>query len=251
MNSLIILPGECVDASCAELLGVRAAYAFETHGLRPGQRVKAAILGGLRGEALVRESSAERVVLELALSLPPRDLRAVDLIVGVSRPQTIKKVVQAAVMLGARSLHFVCSEKGEKSYLQSTALLEESLQQESVKALEQVWDSRPPSISVHRSFRYFSENKLESLAGAAGGVKLIAHPSGERVARALTDAKQADGRGPASGVIVAIGPERGWSDAEVATLLQRGFRVVGLGERVLRVEIALTFLLGQLEALSL
>ena len=115
MNSLIILPAECVDVSCAVLEGARAAYAYDTHGIRAGQRVKAAVMGGLRGEALVKESSLQRVVLELSLTVAALEPRPLDLVVGVSRPQTIKKVVQAAVMLGAKSLHFVRSEKGEKS----------------------------------------------------------------------------------------------------------------------------------------
>lgn len=249
MNSLIILPEECVDASCAVLSGARAAYAYETHGLRAGQRVKAAVLGGLRGEALARESALGRVVLELSLSIPAREPRPFDLIVGVSRPQTIKKCVQAAVMLGVRSLHFVRSEKGDKSYLQSTALLEENLREESIKALEQVWDSRPPQIVVHKSFRHFCENKIAPLVAAPEVAKIVAHPCGEGLHAALeVSSHGADSR--RSGAVVAIGPERGWSEAELALLQALGFRVVDLGERVLRVEIAITFLLGQLEALS-
>ena len=50
--------------------------------------------------------------------------------------------------------------------------------------------------------------------------------------------------------MVAIGPERGWSEGEVSVFAEQGFVVVGLGERVLRVEIAVTFLVGQLDALS-
>ncbi len=249
MNSLIILPEECVDASCAVLSGARAGYAYETHGLRAGQRVKAALLGGLRGEALARESGPDRVVLELSLSIPAREPRPVDLIVGVSRPQTIKKCVQAAVMLGVRSLHFVRSEKGDKSYLQSTALLEDNLREESMRALEQVWDSRPPAIVVHRSFRYFCENKIAPLLAAGDVATIVAHPGGERLAT-VCQASNGGASGRHLGAVVAIGPERGWSEAEIAQFQTIGFRSVDLGERVLRVEIAITFLLGQLEALA-
>ncbi len=243
MNSLIILPAECVDVSCAVLEGARAAYAYDPHGIRAGQRVKAAVMGGLRGEALVKESSLQRVVLELSLTVAALEPRPLDLVVGVSRPQTIKKVVQAAVMLGAKSLHFVRSEKGEKSYLQSTALLEESLREESLKALEQVWDSRPPAIVVHRSFSHFCGKKLSELEHAAHGLKLVAHPGGQPVRGAAP-------RGAAGGAVLALGPERGWSEAEIGAFRDQGFTVVDLGERVLRVEIALTFMLGQLDALA-
>ena len=46
-----------------------------------------------------------------------------------------------------------------------------------------------------------------------------------------------------------MGPERGWSHEEVETFQRAGFGVVGLGERVVRVELALVFLLGKLALL--
>jgi len=242
MNSLIILPGECVDGTCAVVSDQRAAYAHGTHGVRAGQVVKVGVLGGLRGEGRVLESSPRRVMIELNVSHPCLSPRPIDLIVGVSRPQTIKKVVQAAVMFGARSLHFVRSERGDKSYLQSTALSEESLQEETLKALEQVWDTRVVPIVVHRSFEYFCANKLPVLGGEGAPLKLLAHPTGEVLGSAVMPAGTPH-------VIVAIGPERGWSDAEVDRLQLEGFSAVGLGERVVRVELALTFLLGQLDLL--
>jgi 16S rRNA (uracil1498-N3)-methyltransferase len=55
--------------------------------------------------------------------------------------------------------------------------------------------------------------------------RLLAHPGGERA--------EAGGD-----VAVAVGPEGGFTDAEVEAARQAGWRLVGLGPRVLRVETA-------------
>lgn len=244
VNSLLILPEEVQTESRAELLGVRAKYAFDTHGIRSSQTVRVSVLGGLRGEAKVLEATVDRVVLELFLTLQPLAPTPVDLIVGVSRPQTIKKVVQAAVMLGVRSLHFVRSEQGEKSYLQSRSLEEDQIRDESGKALEQVWDSRPPEIVVHRTFSHFLEKRFPTLLESVQKpVAIVAHPTGKDLSS--LDAQ----RFSAAHAIVAIGPERGWSAQEVEAFSRAGFSVVGLGPRVVRVEIATVLLLGQLQLL--
>ncbi len=244
VNSLLILPEEVQSESRAELLGGRAKYAFDTHGIRSSQTVRVSVLGGLRGEAKVLEATVDRVVLELSLTLQPLTPTPVDLIVGVSRPQTIKKVVQAAVMLGVRSLHFVRSEQGEKSYLQSRSLEEEQVREESGKALEQVWDSRAPEIVVHRTFSHFLEKQFPTLLEKTQNpVAIVAHPTGKDLS--TLDARQFS----RAHAIVAIGPERGWSTREVEAFSQAGFSVVGLGPRVVRVEIATVLLLGQLQLL--
>ena len=52
-----------------------------------------------------------------------------------------------------------------------------------------------------------------------------------------------------SEIVLAVGPEPGWSSDELTTLEGLGFMKVGLGPRVVRVEVALGLLLGQLQAL--
>jgi len=247
VNSLIILPQEVVNPSVARLEGSRALYAFETHGVREGQTVKVGVLGGLRGEAKITLATPARVECELRLSLAHREPLPLALVVGVSRPQTIKKVVQAAVMFGVSSLHFVRSEQGEKSYLQSRSLDRDQLEDETVKALEQVWDTRAPEIVIHRTFSYFIEHKLPDIAAAlqAGGRgvvarRYVAHPGGMPLQRLASSGD------PGAPLIIAIGPERGWSDDEVRAFESSGFQVLGLGERVVRVELALVFMLGAL-----
>ncbi|MCS7238306.1 MAG: 16S rRNA (uracil(1498)-N(3))-methyltransferase [Thermoguttaceae bacterium] len=54
---------------------------------------------------------------------------------------------------------------------------------------------------------------------------------------ALSDPRQL-----VSGVVFAVGPEGGFSPAEVALAIARGWRVISLGERILRVETAAVML---------
>lgn len=250
MNSLLLFPQEVRESAVAVLEGARARYAFDTHGVREGQSLKVGVMGGQRGQGRVILASIDKVTIELALSDECLKPIPVSLLVGVSRPQTIKKVIQAAVMFGVSSLHFVKSEKGEKSYLQSRSLDEESINEEALKALEQIWDSRKPEIVVHRTFSYFMENKLsmvtETLMRETGASKvhnIVAHPGGAPLRCGDTALVQ----GGAS--IIAIGPERGWSDGEIDLFDRCGFHRIGLGDRVVRVELALVFLLGKLDLL--
>lgn len=45
-------------------------------------------------------------------------------------------------------------------------------------------------------------------------------------------------------IVVAVGPEGGWEDDEVKLLLSKGFRLVSLGPRILRTDMAVSVLLG-------
>lgn len=250
MNSLVVLPEEVRDGSHAVLVGGRARYALDTHGVREGESLKIAVMNGMRGHGRIVSASTHEVVIALDLGEPRLDHLPVSLIVGVSRPQTVKKVIQAAVMFGVSSLHFVRSEKGEKSYLQSRSLNADQIEEEKIKALEQIWDSRPPEIVVHRAFSYFMTEKFPSVVNAtrdAGDghevLRVVAHPGGASLT--CSDAPRVRD----SGAIIAIGPERGWSDGEVQLFEQSGFEKIGLGQRVVRVELALVFLLGQLAIL--
>ena len=59
------------------------------------------------------------------------------------------------------------------------------------------------------------------------GRKVLAHPGGA-----------ADGWGGGKDVVAAVGPEGGFTDEEVDSGRAAGWEVVGLGQRILRVETA-------------
>jgi 16S rRNA (uracil1498-N3)-methyltransferase len=94
-------------------------------------------------------------------------------------------------------------------------------------AAEQARRSHLPAVSPVTS----TSDLVATLA--PGDRLLVAHVGARRsLAAAVADAV-ADGSG---GIVVAVGPEGGWSDAEVAALRSEGGEVVGLGPSVLRTE---------------
>ena len=72
----------------------------------------------------------------------------------------------------------------------------------------------------------------------SAGTLLVAHPGGESPARALEQVQ------PAESILLAIGPEGGWTDDEMSQAVAAGGRPIGLGSGVLRIETAAITLAG-------
>jgi RsmE family RNA methyltransferase len=242
VNSLIVFDSEFVEPSVIRIAAPRVEELWRSYSRLEGQAIRIAVFGGNRGVASLRKVDQREMILEVGLMEPSLPLRPIDLVIGLSRPQTVKKVIQTAVMTGVRSLHFVQTEYGEKSYGTSHLLKPQALHDETTKALEQTGEGLAPSITVHRSFRHFHNNHLSVLADS-NALKILAHPGGDSLASAPCLRESEAG-------VIAVGPEAGWSHSELTGFEELGFMRVGLGLRVMRVEIALSFLLGQLQVLS-
>jgi len=190
------------------------------------------VKNGKRGLATITEISthgdiAFSVAWEKSaqISLPP-----VNLLVGLSRPQTMKKIFAVASEIGCRRIDVFSSEKGDPAYTQSSLwksddttlreILEKSAEQTCVPAL--------PEFSKFDSLKDFFEKK--SCTGNAFGVALDVYATEKSLAKIAFP--------PHAEITLAIGSERGWTDSERDTLRAENFAFAHLGGRVLRVETA-------------
>jgi 16S rRNA (uracil1498-N3)-methyltransferase len=71
--------------------------------------------------------------------------------------------------------------------------------------------------------------------GGANELKLLAHPTASRECTASRERKRPEA--PTT-MRLAVGPEGGFTDAEVAQALEHGWQAISLGPRILRIETA-------------
>ncbi|MBN8549723.1 MAG: RsmE family RNA methyltransferase [Deltaproteobacteria bacterium] len=242
MNCLIIREEEVLSSGEACLTGLRRQHVLSAHELAPQLTVRAALLGGKRGSATVLSISDSEVRLALSLHEAPLERNPISWIVAVARPQTTKKVIQLAATLGVSELHLIRTSQVVKSYLQSLVLEPANIEAEILKGLEQSGDSIAPRVHLHKFFRPFMEDVLPALRSAGSGAQgMIADTRAPRSERmSLPKARS---------VLLAIGPEAGWSESEVTQFCSQGFAAISLGERFLRVDAACIYATAAIDAL--
>ncbi len=130
-------------------------------------------------------------------------------------------LVEKATELGVTRLVPI---RAERSTVDPRATKLERLRRVVVEACKQSGRARLMTLDEPMDWRDW----LDSGSGGAGA-RLVAHPGGDRL-----------GPAPdlAAGVALAIGPEGGFTGAEVAEAREAGYRAVGLGPTILRVETA-------------
>ncbi len=146
--------------------------------------------------------------LTLAVALPKGDRQ--------------KWLVEKITELGVTRLVPIVTEHGVAQPVESAL---ERLRRGVLEASKQCGRNRLLEIAEPQE----ATDLFASLATAA--VRLIAHPTGRPLAEFFSPP-------PPSGIIAAIGPEGGFTDAEVAAALANGWQPVSLGSRILRVETA-------------
>jgi RsmE family RNA methyltransferase len=234
MNLVLLLPEDMVAPDLARLRGRRLQHVRAVHRARVGDYLSVGLLGGRMGRGRVLRLDDEVLELALTLDLAPPPKLPLTLLIALPRPKVLNRVVAAAASLGAVRIVLLNAWKVEKAYWASPRMRPDNLREQMLLGLEQAKDTVLPELQLARLFRPFVEGELPSLVGAGTG--LLAHPgSGAAAPKVLV-----------APMTLAIGPEGGWIEAEVQSLLNAGLKPLDLGPRILRTETALAALVGRL-----
>ena len=217
-----------------QITGARLQHLLQVHGKSSGESVRVGEIGGNMGLGEILAIDAEKAVMRVDLDQAPPAKLPLTLVLALPRPKMLRRILRAAAEFGVPELHLIHSFRVEKSYWQTPVLHANTVRDYLLQGLEQSRDTVLPEVRYHKRFKPFVEDRLPALL--ANRRALLAHP-GEHPACP---------RGGTEPTTLVIGPEGGFIPYEVEKLQNAGCAPVSLGPRILRVENAVTSLLGRL-----
>jgi 16S rRNA U1498 N3-methylase RsmE len=234
---------------------------------KTGDSFEAGILGGNRGSGFIEAVKLDgSLVYTLDLKEEPPPRRPVRLAAGFPRPIQIRRILRDLSNLGLEAVDLVGTELGEKSYRKTKLLTDGGARAALVEGAVQARDTRIPLLSAYGSLEEWLEerpwDKLQSKVefcapgnSAGGGPSHFGdfswnvYAAGSSLSRSraplliAADNVRPEGalanlNALGQSVVLAVGSERGWSDAEREKLEAAGFLRLSMGERALRTETA-------------
>jgi RsmE family RNA methyltransferase len=234
VNLLLLEDADFVAADRARLTGRRLKHMLEVHRAESGDSMRVGKLGGLMGQGQLLHLDSEYAELSVELDQAPPAKLPITLLLALPRPKMLRRVLQTVSSMGVPRLVLLNSYRVEKSFWQTPFLEPEAVREQLILGLEQSRDTVLPEVIIEKRFKPFVEDRLPQLA--SGTLGLIGHPGDYPACPRAVDEP----------VTLAIGPEGGWIPYEVDLLSKAGLAPVQLGERILRVETAVTALLARL-----
>lgn len=233
MNVILLQKDDFTDESIVTLRGRRAEHILNVLHPSEGDQVKVGIVNGKIGEGTLVSKNTDSVEIQIeALDVSPPPPLDTTLIVAMQRPKTMRKILQSATTMGVKRFFILETWKVEKSYWTSPLLSETGINEQLLLGLEQAGDTIMPEVILKKRFKPFVEDELPELLRS--GIGLVAHPGS-----ATPCPRNSRGK-----VIIAIGPEGGFTDYEVEKLSDAGMTPVHIGSRPLRSEFAVTAILA-------
>jgi RsmE family RNA methyltransferase len=233
MNLILLFDDDFSTESRVVLRGRRAEHLREVHRGAAGDQLVVGRAGGRIGTGRLLRVGDE-VEMEVVFDREPPPPLDMTLVIALPRPKVLNRVIAAVTSLGIKRIFLINAWRVEKSYWQSPRLSEENLRAQAVIGLEQARDTFLPHIEVRPLFRPFVEDELPSIM--TNTIAFVAHPYADEECPRSVDRP----------ITLAIGPEGGFIDKEVESLMRIGFRAVTMGPRILRVETAIAALVGRM-----
>ena len=212
----------------------RFKHLIDVLGVKIGSEIDFGVENGPRGKGTIEHLDSEKIKISFQWNSPHGpDFLPIRLLIGLSRPQTCRKVLEQATAMGVEEFHFFGAEKGERSYALSTLWTSDEWREKIRNGVEQAFASHLPRCIIH-----------ENLASAIHELNnqsdmCLALDNYESTTKLNSSFSTHNGR-----VCLAVGPERGWSAGERNQLRANQFIICDLGTRVLRVETAVVAAIG-------
>ncbi|MEH6367797.1 MULTISPECIES: 16S rRNA (uracil(1498)-N(3))-methyltransferase [Pseudomonadaceae] len=234
MNLLLLEDGDFTATDQVRLSGRRLAHMQDIQQVAVGDSLRVGRINGLMGQGDVTALTSTHAELHVTLDQSPPVKLPLTLLLAMPRPKMFRRILQHCATLGVPEIILLNSYRVEKSFWQTPFLQPEVIRDNLLLGLEQARDTVLPSVRIEKRFKPFVEDHLPALID--NRLALVAHPGDY----------PACPRGIDQPLTLAIGPEGGWIPYEVDKLIEAGMQPVQLGERILRVETAVTALLARL-----
>lgn len=229
MNSLILRNSDGILTDSKII-----AHLFETLKANTGDVFKCTVLN--QGLCLGTIESLAKNECKLKLSeIKPAQPQWFNLVVGISRPQTTKKVLEHATTFGARKIHFFKASLSEKSYLDSKVFESDESEEYLLAGLSQAAIySQLPEVKTdkYNPADNYTETTQKFILDLNATENFLDSRSSINFDTPVT---------------LAIGPERGFISEDIARFHAAGFKSVKISSSILRVEHAIYSAVSQLE----
>jgi len=199
---------------------------------KPGDSFEAGILGGKRGTGRIEKINLDgSIFITITASDPPPARLRLRTAVAFVRPIQMRRIFRDLSNLGVSAIDIVGTEMGEKSYRDTKLMASGGAHAALVEGAVQSRDTLIPVLTVYETLDKWlqerpweKDNKRIPLLLAMDNVR----SEGSFFHLSTTSRP----------VVLAVGPERGWSDRERELFEKAGFLRLSMGERPLRTETA-------------
>ena len=201
--------------------------------IQVGDTLKVGIREGQRYLTEIVEISKKAVRLKPLQEEAVPEKLPVTLIVALPRPKVLRRLIMDSVTLGVEKIILLHSYRVDKSYWQTPFL--QQLNHYIELGLEQAGDTVAPKIELYKRFKPFVEDILPGLI-STDCPAYVAHPYAEQAMPFAIEHP----------CTIVIGPEGGFIPYEVDLLIKNGCQAVSLGNRIIRTETVIPYVLGRL-----
>jgi 16S rRNA (uracil1498-N3)-methyltransferase len=214
-----------VEGDRAALTGQNATHLARVLRGRVGQEFDIASGESVRRGTIISICD-ERVEFELAELVEARANVAITMLLAIFKFDRFEWAVEKCTELGASRIVPVISKRSDTHLVQAAGKRVERWQRIAREAAQQSRGVGPPEISAPA--------KLKEVLGLEASVRIVLSEveTGTTVAEAL---EGAEARGA---IVLAVGPEGGWTNDELKMFAEAGWKAASLGATILRAETA-------------
>ena len=208
---------------------------------RIGDSFEAGILEGERGTGRIENIRLDGSVsfsLSLNEEIPPA-LYPLRLAVGFPRPIQIRRILRDLSSMGIEAVNFMGTELGEKSYRDTKLFSDGGARSAMIEGAAQARDTRIPLLTVYKNLdEWLNERPWDKSKEGEENKPFRARPLLIAADNVRPEGSLANLSALGQPMVMAVGSERGWTDAEREKLENSGFLRLSLGDRALRTETA-------------
>ena len=185
MNLIILHRSQFISDTCARLDERQATHVKNILRANQHQSLQIGVINENLGTGKVHFCEGGVELHDIVLNKTPPPQLPITLLLGMPRPQMIKRILQTVACLGVKELVLFQSSRVEKSFWQSPSAQDDAILQQLQLGLEQGLATQLPCVKKFTRFRPFVEDSLPEIC--EGRDKIIAHPGDYPPATQRTD----------------------------------------------------------------